>query len=296
MNAKDFHVFVDADLDGAISYLTLCWFLGFEVPVTVTTERQLEKEIDSFLKNNYPDRYKRVYILDLDVCSIANKVDRSNFSIVDHHQGSLNCKYNFVNAKIKAEDSGSTCKLLYKILKDAYKKDIEDEKKVLISIGHDYDSYTLKNKEVSIGMNMLYWNYQGDRLSKFVEKYRNGFNSFTSDDLKIISFYRNKIAKFVNSNKVYIGEVPLGDKKVKVCSIMADFCINEIAQEILSLTNSEIAIVVNMRSGSVSFRRSNQSNINVAKLAEKIAEGGGHPSAAGGTLTKTFLEFTKLLK
>lgn len=296
MTPKDFHVFVDADLDGAISYLTLCWFLGFEPAVTVTTEKQISTEINKFFKECYPDRYKRIYILDLDVCDIAEKIDRPNFSIVDHHYGSLNCGYEFKNAKVKIEDSGSTCKLLYKTLKSAFNRDVDEGKKLLISIGHDYDSYTLKDKSTSIGLNMLYWNLQGDRLDKFVQRYKKGFDGFTTDDTKIIDFYNNKLTKFISQNTVYSGTVMLGDKDVRICSIIADFCINEIAQEILTKTNSEIAIVVNTRSGSVSFRRDRDSQINVAKLAKKISNGGGHPAAAGGSITPEFLAFTKLLK
>lgn len=296
MNTDSIHVFTDADLDGAISYMALCWYLGCDVPVTVTTENQLEEEFKNFKSKNNILNFKRIYILDLDICKIAPEIDKPNFSIVDHHIGSIECGYKFKNARNKFEDSGSTCKLLYEILKTHYGRDLTQEQKLLISIGHDYDSYTLKQKDISIGLNMLFWNLQGNRLQKFIEKFKTGFTGFSEEDKKVIAFYNNKINSYLKNNTVYTGIVPIGGKQVQICSIMADFCINEVAQAILQQTNSEIAIVVNPKSQSISFRRNKDSNFNVANLASKIADGGGHPAAAGGKITSTFLEFTKLLK
>ena len=296
MNTNYIHVFTDADLDGAISYLTLCWYLGRDLPVTVTTENQLVEDYKKFRENKNLQTYKRVYIFDLDICKLAPELDKPNFSIVDHHIGSIECGYNFTHARHKIEDSGSTCKLLYEVLKNHYKRDLTKEQKILISIGHDYDSYTLKQREISIGLNIIFWNLQGNRLEKFIEKFKNGFTGFSEEDKKIISFYNKKIDNFLNDTNVFVGVVPIGGRNIRICSVMADFCINEIAQAIINKTDSEVGIVVNPKTQSISFRRRNNSNFNVANLAKKIADGGGHPAAAGGKITNTFLEFTKLLK
>lgn len=296
MNTNYIHVFTDADLDGAISYLTLCWYLNIDLPVTVTTENQLGEDYKKFREGRNVANYKRIYVLDLDICKLAPELDKPNFSIVDHHLGSLECGYEFTQARHKIEDSGSTCKLLYEVLKNHYKRDLSTEQKLLISIGHDYDSYTLKQREISIGLNMIFWNLQGNRLEKFVQKYKDGFKGFSEEDKKVISFYNKKIDSFLNSTTIYTGIVPIGGKQTQVCSIMADFCINEVAQAIINKTDSDIGIVVNPKTQSVSFRRSSSSSFNVANLAKKIADGGGHPAAAGGKITDKFLEFTKLLK
>ena len=57
-----------------------------------------------------------------------------------------------------------------------------------------------------------------------------------------------------------------------------------------------MGIVVNLKTQSVSFRRAKNSAINVAKLAAKVADGGGHEAAAGGKLSDNFLNFTKIFK
>lgn len=296
MNNRYIHVFTDADLDGAISYLTLSWFLNLEPPFTVTTEKDFISTYKSFATNNKVENYTRIYVLDLDICSLAQIIDKSNFSIVDHHMGSINCGYTFKNARFKIEKEGSTCKMLYNLLKSHYNRDLDSKKKLLVSIGHDYDSYTLNNKDISVGLNTLFWNYQGNRLEKFVNRFREGFNGFTNEEKRIIAFYKNKIDRFIAESNIYTGEVEIGSKKYKISSIMADFCINEIAQDMINKTESDIGIVVNSNSGSVSFRRGKNCTINLSKLAEKLCEGGGHEAASGGKITQTFLEFTKLLK
>lgn len=289
-------MFTDADLDGAISYLTLCWYIGKQLPVTVTSEKSLFEDFKRFSQNKDIKNFKRIYVLDLDICSLAPQIDRPNFSIIDHHMGSIECGYNFKNAKHRIENSGSTCKLLYNVLKTHYNRDLDDLKKLLISVGHDYDSYTLNNKEISVGLNMLFWNLQGNRIEKFYNKYKDGFKPFTEEDKRIISFYNSKIDRFISDNHIFIGTIPTANGDIKVASIMADFCINEIAQNIIEKTNSEVGIVINPKTESVSFRRRPGSSYRVNKLAAKISDGGGHESAAGGRITESFLEFTKLLK
>lgn len=291
---SNIHVFTDADLDGAISYLTLCWFKDQKIPVTVTTEKNLKQDFENFLKNNNIESFKKIYILDIDISKNPELYDKKNVTIVDHHQGSIKCNYEFKNAKAFIENEGSACKLLYKKLKEILKKDIDVNKKLLISIGHDYDSYTLKNKELSVGLNTLFWNFQGNRLEKFVEKYYSGFIPFTQDELKIILFYKNKIKKHLEVTPVYTTTVKIGGNDTKICSFMTDFCINEFAHETIELTKSDIGIIINPKTETVSFRRNKNSTIDVSKLASKLCDGGGHEAAAGGLITEKFLEFSKL--
>jgi oligoribonuclease NrnB/cAMP/cGMP phosphodiesterase (DHH superfamily) len=289
------HVFTDADLDGAISYLVLCWFTGKKLPVTVTTKRELPNDLKRFINSNNLNDYSRVYILDLSVCDVVDVADKPNFVLLDHHPESVECVDSFKNAKVHFAAEGSACRLLYKKLKEAYKTDLTTAQKILISLGHDYDSYTLKNKELAIGLNTLFWNYQGNRLEKFCNRFKDGFENFTQDEIRAIAFYRKKIEKFLNETPIYVGDITIKDSKVKFASIMCDFCINEIAQAVLEKTKCEVCVVVNTNNQRVMFRRSKDSKINMGNLALKLCEGGGHEAAAGGKITNTFLEFTKLL-
>jgi len=295
MPYEKIHVFTDADLDGAVSYLTLCWFFDKRLSVTPTTEGSFLEDYKTFANNNNVDNFSRIYVLDMSVIEHHALLDKPNITLVDHHQESYKSNIKFNHARTLFKEEGSTCKLLYTKLKESFKKDIDQNKKLLVSLGHDYDSYTLKYKDLSLGLNMLFWNLQGNRTEKFSTKYYNGFHQFTEDDVKIIHFYKNKINKHLEQTPIYYNDINIANKQVRVCSVFADFCINEIAQEAIERTNSEVGIVVNIRTESVCFRRSRNSSINLGSLASKIADGGGHESAAGGKLTDNFMSFTKLL-
>lgn len=295
MSYNKIHVFTDADLDGTISYMILCWFFNKRLPVTTTTEGKFLEDFTNFSKQNNIENYSRIYVLDMAVTDHAHILDKSNITIVDHHQESYKTETTFNFARTLFKEEGSTCKLLYNKLKESFKTDLEPNKKVLVSLGHDYDSYTLKHKELSLGLNTIFWNLQGNRNEKFTNKFIDGFNGFTEEDTKIISFYKNKIEKHLQQTPIYYNTLKIGDRDVKICAIFADFSINEIAQEIIERTGSEVGIVVNLRTEGACFRRAKGSTVNLGNLASKISDGGGHEAAAGGKLTNTFMEFTKLL-
>lgn len=292
---RKIHVFTDADLDGTISYLTLCWFFKKLLNVTVTTKKNFKEDFNNFLQKNDVNSFDKIYILDIAVCDCISMIDYKNITIVDHHPESYNPPNNFKNAKTLFAQEGSTCKLLYKKLKDAFKTDLSPQQKLLISIGHDYDSYLLVYGNLSVGLNTLFWNYQGNRLEKFVKRFFEGFVQFTSDEKKSLLFYQKKIDRLIKETPIYTGEVMLGTKKTKISSVMCNFCVNEVAQKIINLTDCDVCIIVNTDSNSVNFRRSAKSNINVGSLAAALCEGGGHAAAAGGKITSKFVSFTKLL-
>ena len=51
-----------------------------------------------------------------------------------------------------------------------------------------------------------------------------------------------------------------------------------------------------MKGKSVYMRRGKNCELNMGKLASKLANGGGHEDAAGGTLNESVINITKLLK
>jgi oligoribonuclease NrnB/cAMP/cGMP phosphodiesterase (DHH superfamily) len=81
-----------------------------------------------------------------------------------------------------------------------------------------------------------------------------------------------------------------------VVSCFASHSINEIAHYSLKKYDSDIAIVCNLNSMSVSFRKNKERcSMKLNKLAEILCDGGGHEYAAGGKVTDKFIAFTKTL-
>ena len=159
----------------------------------------------------------------------------------------------------------------------------------------DYDSYKLKVPG-SHELNLLFWNYQGDKLIKFVKDFRDGYTGYTTDQQSIIEFYKTKIRNTVNSLEYYTADVPIGGAPRKIIATFATTCINDVADYIIKQHKADIGIVVNPKSQKVSFRKNKKCNVDLSVVANTIADGGGHEYAAGGVLGDKFETFSKVLK
>jgi len=87
---------------------------------------------------------------------------------------------------------------------------------------------------------------------------------------------------------------PIDGKERKVVCIQCDHNTNEVAYEVLKKHNADICLVVNLKSKSVSFRKSKSCNVNLSKLANKLCDGGGHSDSAGGAVNEKFLKLSKM--
>lgn len=295
-NNKKIHVFTHADLDGSACYLTLCWYIWSEPTYTITTHDTLKSNVSKWLLKNKIEEYDEIYFLGLDTCEIKDLIDYKNVFIFDHHQEANRCKDLYKNCNVNIFEYGSSVLGLYRFLKEKYPdRKISPPQRKLIALVDDYISYRLLEKELSIGLNMIYWNYQGDKLDKLKNDFYLGFNSFNQDQLKIIDFYKNKVKKIVNESDFYIGDFKIQGVFRKIIATFSEVCINEVASELTSL-GFEVAIIVNMKTEKVSFRKNHNSNVDLPKLAKVLSDGGGYKHSAGGLLTQKFLDFTKLLK
>ena len=160
----------------------------------------------------------------------------------------------------------------------------------------DYDSYTLKMPQ-SYHLNLLFWNYQGDRLQKLYDEFNQGFNGFSKDQQNIINFYQRKLENIKKDLDVHWAEIPIGDKKYKFVSVFASECINEVADHIIKNYKADVGLVVNLKSNKVSLRKNNKCTLKLGSLATKLFdEGGGHDESAGGILCDNFLKFASVFK
>lgn len=282
---------VDADLDGAGSNLALSWVFGKQIPVKSTTPKKFKSDFGAWYIQNQHS-YKTIFICDMDVSSCRDIVDKDNIVIIDHHESHIlnKAKYQFAKTLIKPFSSCT------KLIADTYKEKVKllKEQQLLVNLIDDYDSYALK-LPFSLDLNRLFWGLTGDRVQKMHDSFYNGFKGFNAQQKNIINIYNRKLQQTLGEIDIHIGEVPIAGQKRKIVSTIADFAINDIAKTIIEMYDADIGIVVNVNSGSVSFRRSEKCNLSMSELASKIANGGGHKSAAGGTITDVFLNFTKAI-
>tara|TARA_R110002020_G_scaffold15792_2_gene56347 strand:+ start:278 stop:1207 length:930 start_codon:yes stop_codon:yes gene_type:complete len=289
-------IFTDIDLDGAMSYLLFEWYNKKRIPYIATRVTDFRASFSGWLKHHKLTDYDTVYILDLDVSNECQElVDKPNIVIVDHHESHVQNKHKYKKAKTFISTDTSCARLLYKLLYSKSDEPLSDEYKKLVLLVDDYDSYSLKVPN-SHELNTIFWNYQGDKVKKFVEDFGSGFHEFTSQQEKIIDFYKKKLSNVISSLDIFEGIVPIGSAPTKVVSTFANTCINDVADYIIKDHDADIGMVVNMDSKKVSFRKDKQCPVDLSLLAKTIADGGGHKYAAGGKVSDKFITFTKLLK
>ena len=297
MNSHRKFIFTDIDLDGAMSYTLFTWLTGNKkIPYISTRVSDFKKSFQGWQKNNNVDKYDQIYILDLDISQDSIElVDRDNVVIIDHHESHVANKHKYKNAKVFISHESSCCRYIYNLLHKKSEVSLTDNHKHLILLADDYDSYKLKLKD-SHSLNLLFWNYQGDRVRKFTHDFGDGFFGFTDQQANAISFHRKKIDQVISELDIFSADLPISNNSYKFVSTFATSCINDVADHIIKEYNADVGIVVNLQSNKVSFRKGKEVDLDLSKLANKLASGGGHKYASGGSVTETFMNFSRLLK
>ena len=292
---KNIFVFTDCDLDGAGSYLMFKWFINDNIPYKITRVNDFKSIFESWYAQNH-DKYDMIYILDLDVSQeCLELVDKKNITIIDHHKTHVENKHKYKNASTVIQEQSSCTKFLYSIFSKKYKKQLTDEQKLMVLYIDDYDCYELKFPQ-SYNLNIIYWNYQGDRLEKFIKDFGKGFSGFTDYQKNIILYNQNKLKSIKNKLDVHVANnISIGKNKYKMVSVFADSYVNEVADHIIKNYKADIGFVINLKSKKVSLRKSNSCELDLGKFAIKLFDaGGGHEYAAGGLLNEKFMQFSKL--
>jgi hypothetical protein len=281
---------VPYSLDGTGAFLAAKWFLGeekYNVNLLPTSKERFCSDYQTLIPLN---PYK-IYIVGgfiVDKCDeeldkdkvVLFKFDTETVSLEGVKTISLPCQ--------------TYTELILKTFKNKYKTELDYNKTMLLALIQDYVSYKLKYDKISIGLNYIFQNLNNlgeNKLEKFCKKYRSGFENFTDDDKKVISYYHNKLFKTLQNEK-YFGNI----KEYKVVSCFATSCINEVAAALLRDHKCDIAILVNPETNIVTFRRSSTCTLNLGKLANKLCDGDGKEYAASGKITENFLTFTKTLQ
>ncbi len=295
VNDEKVFVWCDADLDGAVSYLILSWCYDRKLPVRSTTVKNFGTEFSTWAKHNDIDQYDKIFILDIDVANtgIIDQVDRDNIVIIDHHRTHVVKKDEYKKASAILKETSSCSKLVWQIYKSVA-KDLSDEQRYMTLLADDYDSYEL-NLPHSYDLNIIYWSLQGDRISKFYENYINGFRPFTGYEKNIISLHNKKFEHIKKTSRPYKCFLHIKDKPVRFIAATADACINELADHLIKKYKSDVGVIINLNTQRFSLRKSNNCEVDLSELINKIGSGGGHEYAAGGVIDDKFLTFSKLL-
>lgn len=292
---KSIFIFTHFDLDGAVTYLVTKWaHPGYTIDHKPLVGMDMRDHITQWLLTHNFSDYEKVFFLDMDVSEIADLIDHENVIIIDHHKSHANnLKYTKAIGIVK--EYSSACLLAYKVFKKLYNTQFTDEQKSLIIYGNDYDSYTNQLPESKM-LNVIFWNTQ-KTFEKFIENYQDGYRPFTKEQLAIHSIYTNELSKTLSNLQVYQGIYADTDGECRVVvATFADKHINDVADHLLEKYEADVAIIANLKSKHVSFRRPKDGTMKLEVFAKDIADGGGHEYSAGGVINETFMNFTKTLK
>ena len=153
----------------------------------------------------------------------------------------------------------------------------------MILLGDDYDSYQLKLPE-SYKLNILYWSLQGDKVTKFYEKYKDGFCPFNGYEKNIISLHNKKFKSIKKNVQPFKCFLHIKNKPIKFIAATTDSCINELADHLITKYKSDVGVIINLNTNRFSLRKSRSCDLDLSELINKIGSGGGHEYAAGGML------------
>jgi hypothetical protein len=145
-------------------------------------------------------------------------------------------------------------------------------------------------------LNALYWSYAGDRLQRFAQDFHNGFHGFNAQQKASISIYTKKIQQIINELEIFQGTVPFRGINNKILSTFATTAYDDITYHLINDHQGDIAIIVNLQTNAVFMKKSTKCQVPLARLAERLCDGGGSDSHAGGNITDKFLEFCKTLQ
>ena len=287
------HVFTDADLDGAGCFFAIKQaFPTDSITYSVTTEKKFRSNILGWLERDDFNNYDTVFICDLNIKNDISLINHPNVVVFDHHAEHVDYIHDYTQAKPVIKDYSSCTLLLYKSFKLDEK--LNDYQKLLIKIIDDYDSYSL-TIPYSRKLNQIFWNYTGDRVNKFLLDFESGFKGFNKFHKNTLNIVERKIEEYFKTQQLFKGNIRIAGALQSVIGGFFEFSPNEIAERALKENDGDLIILMNLNTKTCIFRRSNTCKINMGKLAEKLADGGGHEDAAGCLLNDNIINITKLL-
>jgi hypothetical protein len=288
---------INQDLDGAGCYTVYNWFNKNVPEVFFVTQKKAEGMIKSFFERKSLADFERITVLGLDVSGFEDVLDCKNVIIITAHNKMSELKYNFKLAKAISKVDGSSCRLAFSIYKKLF-PDIKptEHQKLLILLIDDACSKTYALKQ-SKQLETLYWVSKSfERVFNFYENFKKGFFEFNDFQKRQIAAFQTKCENLIDSLQLYYIKLPIKNKHYSFYATFADSCFQEISDHLCNNYNADIVAVVNLEANKVYFRRSKVCDVKLNKLAKNLCDGDGYEYAASGSMTETFVNFTKLLK
>jgi len=281
------YIFFHKDLDGVVSYLILCWVYGQRLPYCdVPNAKHLKALLDKNLKSIY-GHYTPIVFADLDTRDVNTQLEKlEDILVFDHHASNTNDS--------TQSDASSCSKLIYQWAKKEKNLTLSPERKALVALADDYDSWAHKTP-TSKHLNIVYHG-TADKVESFVDCFWDGFNGFDDDQEKIIKRYENGLFSTLNQLQLFQANFSIQGKQRNLVTTFCEDYVEECMEKALEETGADIVFGVHRNASRVFIRKSKSCDADLSKLAIALLGGGGHEDAAGGVITETFLTFSKIFE
>lgn len=286
---------VNYGIDGACCYLIMRWLRGKNLEVRYTTAKRFRDDFIKWQIDAGVTHYAKIFVLGIDISKCIDAVDIPNAVVIDHHDTHAERKHLYNNARVAITTTTSTSRLLFRLFRDDLLKQISPAQIRLISMVNDHVG-DIDQDPQSQHLNALYWSYAGDRLQKFVQDFEDGFKGFSSQQRASISLFNKKLANTINGLEIFQGNIPFRGTNNQIVGTFATNAFDDISKHLLVNHQADIAFIVNMDNRTIFMKKSQKCQVPLAKLAERLCDGGGSNRLAGGIITDRFLEFCKTLQ
>lgn len=304
-------LFSHNDLDGFGAPLLLQalqpqMFANVHFDLTTCSAGNLDETLAEWFSSAEPSQYDAVFIMDLTPNSnySMQQLDSTfanHWLIFDHHESeeSLRSQYsaNCPTASDTTQNPSATSLVWdwvqqhhdFAKVDEAIKNRLAD----IVELIRAYDTWDFQNdptmdpKEVKAAdeLNQLFWFYPLSQSQRFVTSvYELGWDEFATQNELLITTLANRRERYLHKHLKDVVEFELDGKALAM--VYADDYKSEIAHAVLAQHNVLACLVVDAKNISL---RSN-GKLDVAQLAKRYFNGGGHPDSAGGSLTTNVIQ------
>lgn len=296
-------IFTHNDMDG-IACIIVAKRLNpdDEIDYRICSYGNINSTIANFIKNKGYKEYDEIFITDISVnAEVAALVEinpklKSKLILLDHHESAkwLN-SYEWANVIPMVENELSCgASLLYSHFKDKGAFDRFNSTYDLIYHVRLWDTWDWSRKkhlltsENAVKLNSLFHLLGESRFIYSISK--NDFvdvNSFLERYKLLLDITERQKNEYINSKESQLRSIMVSNYNVGV--VFADNHLSELGN-VLAEKHPEFDFIAMISGTTVSFRSREDSKINLGAVVNEFYGGGGHPHAAGCTISKEITE------
>jgi hypothetical protein len=145
------------------------------------------------------------------------------------------------------------------------------------------------SKNESIKLKAIF-SHDRNKLSYFHERFINGFDGFTDEELIIIKRYIKRLSNVYKNIEIYKHE---SASKVYICTVPDMTFKHELLDLLFKKYDPNIIFLVDYTDGLISARKSKSCNVDMSGFCKNIINGRSLCQCAGGKYTEKFTSFVK---